>query len=134
MVPSPPITIEHLRELARRHGVGLDDARAADLLPRATSLIARLAGMAEQVEGPGRRKQLEYAVEEVAVVRVAGHPAPGAPRQVLPAEAIDQPGVFPAKSPVEVTAIMQVPIAVMLAAQEELLEEPEFLAGGRRLP
>ena len=49
MVPSPPITIEHLRELARRHGVGLDDARAADLLPRATSLIARLAGMAERL-------------------------------------------------------------------------------------
>lgn len=49
MHASPPITIEHLRELARRHGVALDEARAADLLPRAESLIARLAAMAERL-------------------------------------------------------------------------------------
>jgi hypothetical protein len=49
MATNPPISIEHLRELGRRHGVALDDARAADLLPRASSLAERLSAMAARL-------------------------------------------------------------------------------------
>jgi hypothetical protein len=49
MATTPTVTIERLREVARHHGVHLDEARAAELLPRVTSLLARLSALAARL-------------------------------------------------------------------------------------